>query len=565
MIEERKRVQAEKSLSAAERKRRGDGLKTLANSGSYGIYAEFNRTAGSRKSNVSVWKIDGSHFEAALPAVEIPGEFCFPPLAALITSGARLMLASLECRVRERGGQYAFCDTDSMAIVATEDGGLVPCPGGDRRMADGREAILALSFSDVDEIVAAFASLNPYDRALVPGSVLKIEDENFQDGERVQLHVFVVSAKRYVLFNRNPDGSLTIRKPNQHGLGHLLNPIDPTLRDDPTSQDAWIREVWQHVLDVDVLGGATGEPEWFDVPAVTQVRIADAGTLQLFAELNANKPYADQIKPYNFMLSAQVSKFGTPQGVDPREPFHLIAPFERDPSKWLGMKWIDRYSGREFAITLSDTASNVGTAQVNSIRDVVAEYRFHPEFKSEGGDGQPCGKRTAGLLGRRHVELTGAPTLVGKESNRLEDVQARLISTWGEVGNEYHDPHEWESAVLPVLREIPLGQLSELSGLHPSTLKRIRAGRSRPRGRNATFLVSIAVHYARGRLARIDARPPEDSLAVLRLFVGWVQGQQRMCPICGRPVLNSRATYCGSTCRKAANRTKRGIARSMAR
>ena len=331
VIEERKRVQADESLSAAERKRRGDGLKTLANSGSYGIYAEFNRKADSRRSNVAVWKIDGSHFEAALPAVEVPGEFCFPPLAALITSGARLMLASLECRVRERGGQYAFCDTDSMAIVATKDGGLVPCPGGDRRMADGREAILALSFGDVDEIVEAFAGLNPYDRALVPGSVLKIEDENFRDGERVQLHVFMVSAKRYVLFNRNPDGSLTIRKPTQHGLGHLLNPIDPTLRDDPTSQDAWIREVWQHVLDVDVLGGATGEPEWFDVPAVTQVRIADAGTLRLFAELNANKPYVDQIKPYNFMLSAQVSKFGTPQGVDPREPFHLIAPFERDP------------------------------------------------------------------------------------------------------------------------------------------------------------------------------------------------------------------------------------------
>ena len=192
VIEERKRVQADKSLSAAERKRRGDGLKTLANSGSYGIYAEFNRTASSRNSNVSVWKIDGSHFEVALPAVETPGEFCFPPLAALITSGARLMLALLENRVRERGGQHAFCDTDSLAIVATKDGGLVPCPGGDRRMTDGREAILALSFDDVDEIVAAFAGLNPYDRTLVPGSVLKIEDENFKDGQRVQLQVFMV-------------------------------------------------------------------------------------------------------------------------------------------------------------------------------------------------------------------------------------------------------------------------------------------------------------------------------------------------------------------------------------
>jgi len=366
----------------------------------------------------------------------------------------------------------------------------------------------------------------------------------------------MVSAKRYVLFNRNPDGSLTIRKPNQHGLGHLLNPIDPTLRDDPTSQDAWIREVWQHVLDVDVLGLATGEPEWFPVPAVTQVRISDAGTLSLFDELNANKPYADRIKPYNFMLSAQVSKFGTPQGVDPHEPFHLIAPFERLPSKWLGMKWIDRYSGREFAITLSDTASNVGTAQVNSIRDVVAEYRFHPEFKSEGGDGQPCGKRTAGLLGRRHVELTGAPTLIGKESNRLEDVQAGLIGDWREVGNEYHDPHEWESTVLPVLRQIPLGQLSELSGLHPSTLKRMRAGRSRPRGRNVAILVGIAVQHAGERLPTADVGPSGDGLAVLRLFLEQMRGQTRVCPACGQSVGSQRATYCSAACRKVANRAR---------
>ena len=508
VIEERKRIQADQSLSAAERKRRGNGLKTLANSGSYGIYAEFNRKADSSESIACVWKIDGSRYEAELPAIETPGEFCFPPLAALITSGARLMLALLEHRVRERGGQYAFCDTDSMAIVATKGGGLVPCPSGNRLMADGREAILALSFADVAEIVAAFAGLNPYDRALVPGSVLKIEDENFKDGERVQLHIFMVSAKRYVLFNRDTDGSLTIRKPNQHCLGHLLNPIDPTLRDDPVSQEAWIREVWQHVLDVDVLDRDADDPEWFDVPAVTQVRIADAGTLRLFDGLNANEPYADRIKPYNFMLSAQVSRFGTPQGVDPREPFHLVAPFERHPSEWLKMKWIDRYSGREFGITLSDTASNVGTAQVNSIRDVVTEYRFHPEFKSEGGNAQPCAKRTAGLLRRRHVELTGTPTLIGKESNRLKDVQAGLIATWGEVGNEYHDPHEWESAVLPVLREIPLGQLSERAGLHPSTLKRVRAGKSRPRGRNAASLAGTAVQYARERLISAGTTPP---------------------------------------------------------
>ena len=61
---------------------------------------------------------------------EIPGEYCFPPLASLITGGARLMLALLERSGTDLGGTYGMEDTDSMAIVATEQGGLIPCPAG---------------------------------------------------------------------------------------------------------------------------------------------------------------------------------------------------------------------------------------------------------------------------------------------------------------------------------------------------------------------------------------------------------------------------------------------------
>jgi hypothetical protein len=47
--------------------------------------------------------------------------------------------------VTDAGGFYAFCDTDSVAIIASEDGGVVPCIGGPQRMPDGREATRALS------------------------------------------------------------------------------------------------------------------------------------------------------------------------------------------------------------------------------------------------------------------------------------------------------------------------------------------------------------------------------------------------------------------------------------
>ncbi len=138
------------------------------------------------------------------------------------------MLALLERCVTDAGGTYAFCDTDSMAIVATRAGGLVPCPGGTEQLHDGAPAIHALSGSAVDAVVARFTALNPYDRTIVPGSVLEIERENYhEDGERHQLYAYVISAKRYALFTVGPSDQITIHKYSEHGLEHLMNPIDP--------------------------------------------------------------------------------------------------------------------------------------------------------------------------------------------------------------------------------------------------------------------------------------------------------------------------------------------------
>ena len=53
------------------------------------------------------------------------------------------MLALLERCVTDLGGSYAMCDTDSMAIVATKDGGLIPCPGGAYRL-QRKDAVKAL-------------------------------------------------------------------------------------------------------------------------------------------------------------------------------------------------------------------------------------------------------------------------------------------------------------------------------------------------------------------------------------------------------------------------------------
>jgi DNA polymerase elongation subunit (family B) len=70
----------------------------------------------------------------------------FPPIASLITSGGRLLLAMLEKCIHKAGGSYLFSDTDSMCIVGSEKGELVPCVGGSDKF-EGLDAVRALSFN----------------------------------------------------------------------------------------------------------------------------------------------------------------------------------------------------------------------------------------------------------------------------------------------------------------------------------------------------------------------------------------------------------------------------------
>src|SRR5260370_23807127 len=98
--------------------------------------------------------------------VEQPGRWYFPPLAALITAGGRLLLAMLEHCVTDAGGVALFCDTDSLCIVAADRAGEIVCDEkGARVPVLGRDV--------VERIVARFTQLNPYDRRIVSSSILK--------------------------------------------------------------------------------------------------------------------------------------------------------------------------------------------------------------------------------------------------------------------------------------------------------------------------------------------------------------------------------------------------------
>jgi hypothetical protein len=144
-------------------------LKVLANAGSYGIFAEMIRRELPRTSAQRVRVHPGDRtFTTTVTTPEDPGEYCFPPIAACITSAARLMLTLLERGITDAGGSWMFCDTDSMAIVTTPTGELLACPGGQHRLPDGAEAVQALTNEQVDRIRERFRRLNPYEHATVP-------------------------------------------------------------------------------------------------------------------------------------------------------------------------------------------------------------------------------------------------------------------------------------------------------------------------------------------------------------------------------------------------------------
>ena len=191
-----------------------------------------------------------------------------------------------------------------------------------------------------------------------------------------------------------------------------------------------------------------------------------------------------------------MNPFGHPVGVNP-ERFHLVAPYESQPRRWLKMAWIDQYTGKPYQITTVGHHGSRDTARVKTYGDVLGEYEFHPESKCADKDGNPCGKQTIGLLQRRHVRIEQIK-YIGKESNSLEDVESGLIHSETNVYTEYADPRrdEWQTRILPALNKFTVPALMLLSRKSRSMITRTLAGRSRPRLRNQKLLQAVLQRIA---------------------------------------------------------------------
>jgi hypothetical protein len=183
-----------------------------------------------------------------------------------------------------------------------------------------------------------------------------------------------------------------------------------------------------------------------------------------------------------------VAPFGHPVGVDP-EHFHLIAPYERDAARWLTLPWFDKYSGTQWPVT-TDEVAPPDHARLATYRDVAERYAVHPDPKSAGSNGGPCTKKTRGLLRRRHMRV-GSVRYVGKESNRVDDVEHGLVHRLDEVLAVYDDPaaDPWHHAIVPILKRGTAEMWARATRCSSRTIKRLRNGVCDPSARNRRAIV----------------------------------------------------------------------------
>ncbi len=298
-------------------------LKIIANSTSYGIYAQINTEH--RKSKVKIYGLE--EFSTSISKTETHGEWFNPILATLITSASRLILAIVESILVKEDKMYAFCDTDSMAIP-----------------------------SDMTNIIQSyFQKLNPYsfDKAL-----FKLEDENFINGEESDLWFYGISSKRYVLYNII-NGKIIIRKHSSHGLGHIKNPY-------PNGD--WEKEFWEDILDYHYKNKTIDEIEekYSQYFAISQLTVSTPLLISRFKKINHRKSFSKKIKPYNFCLVG----FGN----DSVKP---VCPYRNKPSEAVYDEFIDYNTGKIHS----------GEEFWKELKQIFWDYLNHPESKFNGNYG----------------------------------------------------------------------------------------------------------------------------------------------------------------------------------
>ena len=494
IVEERARITDRLApynhTSEAELEAASLALKIMANAGSYGIFAEVNipELADGQTQTMNLWSANGGKDQPQLLTTDSPesgGRFFFPPLAALITAGARLFLALLEQVVESRGASYALCDTDSMFVTYHPDGGSITVPG-----ANG--PVRVLNTRELEEILTQFNRLNPYDQEVIP-SLLKHEYTGHGP-----LQALSIAPKRYAIFT--PENKMIFR--SKSALGAIL----PTPRAEGNPEQDWKTSWWEAIVSAAHLPFTPG-------PLVRKYSVQTWETLNHFRELNRGKSYQAQVKPFNFLITAQPDPLLASSDTGP-----LVAPFTTNPDEWARVPWYDTHTGRKVSMTTNLSKAADYTNQAVCVTTIASDFEHYRSFQPSEFHLPPNG--VPGLLQLRPVHRSSL-TLIGKESKVLVELaEAGLIGSDPFQIPGTREDH-WIEPLRPILADLPSSERLELCGQvgrNPQTIRRWGNGSQRPDDVLRPLIEDTCLRFIGGVFKDLGMDAPEHPANAIALY-----------------------------------------------
>jgi hypothetical protein len=467
-------------------------LKILANATSYGIFVELIVDEADPKRSLACFGGGddgfplGSAGAAKLGKMEKPGAFFHPLLATLITGAARLLLATVERLSLDAGLDWALCDTDSMALARPDS--MAP------------ETFLEESL----KVAGWFDPLNPYE---TKGPIFKVEDVNYGVGSKdlAPLYCYAISSKRYALFNVGADGEPILRKASAHGLGDKRAPYDddhapasvpsPMVQLSDIGVDRWQYDLWYQIVKAAIAGRFDVVPLDYhpalQLPAMSRYAATTPDILNWFKTYNAGRPYASQVKPFNFLSAFQETSCSDLSFIGEIEPtaktrrrkgakeiLRPIAPYSRDPVD-AARACFDR-----------ETRQPIPAVRLKTYAQTLSSYHLRPESKFENGDFYD-----RGTTRRRHVQVVRVE-YIGKESNRWEEQYYLGLDDGADIayGADPSAPNGHLDELKSLVGEFGERMVARQIGFSRNTLRRILSGENRSPSRRKLRQIAAATH-----------------------------------------------------------------------
>jgi hypothetical protein len=179
--------------------------------------------------------------------------------------------------------------------------------------------------------------------------------------------------------------------------------------------ELWEEDLWREIITAAIdghpdqvqLDGLAG----FDRPAASRYAATTPNLLNWFREYNEGCPYANRVRPFNFLLSLQAKSLMQSAAEDPytaagrtseRQAPRPAAPFHKDVLE-AARRAFDRKTKKPIPID-----------QLRSLSRALVRYHLHPEAKFWGGDYDQSGRLT-----RRHI-VADTVQAIGKETDDLD-------------------------------------------------------------------------------------------------------------------------------------------------